>query len=444
MSLTVTQGVAIAGYFQNTIGGGVEPEQKIIKRLTTEQRNICYQAFKVVARATQKDLNVPEQDPLDENVVTEIKTSLNEPLAGEEPEDRAWYAKPFYFIAHKISSLAKGFANIFWRVGSGALSKKAIAYRDDVVNSEKELNSYWYKTETDEGKKISLYEYIKKEIEDAQGNYHVQDEAVEKLEFVYGIFEDINSLAYLENLKKIRAERVNLSNEACSYLEYNNLKIKALSDIVLEAVGKPRSELEIDIFGSLVELATKIKTDNKNEKKLKLENLDTEHASFLAKQKPFKDQVEEGRKLVKELAIQGEVELGELRHNDLKETQNYWEKRQVKSGTVEEQQEKFDIEYRKELSQMKERYRSQEDETHKKIKEKQKEVDLAVEEMKETYHTQLGSEHEKYYQARRKVKNEVENRAKAKAENKLIAEEIQIAIEKLHAKYKPMIAERGT
>src|ERR1700733_8806896 len=459
MSLTVTQAVAIAGYFQNTIGDGVEPEQKIIKRLTKEQRNICYQAFEIVSRATQKDLNVPEQDSLDKNVVTEIKTSLNEPLVGEEPADHAWYAKPFYFIAHKISSLVKGFANIFWRVGSGALSEKAIAYRDDVVNYQKELNSYWYETETDAGNKIPLYEDVKTKIKNAGNNYHEQDEAVAALERFYGIFEKINGLAHLENVKKIRAERGNLSNEACSYLGYNNLKIKALSDIVLkvietdislEAIKRPDANLEKRIFGPLWELATKIKTDNKNEKKLKLKKIDIEYASFLEEKQTFNDQINETRKPVEELEKQKETELNGLRNKMFKELGAYWGKRQVKSGTDEEQEENFRTEYHNEISQMREREQSERSEICEKFNEiierKQEEIEPALEKIEKAYRDRPGREHEKYDQAREKVKNEIkgEKGAKAKAENELIAEEIRIAIKTLDAEYSPMIDEQVT
>ncbi|HEY4832204.1 MAG TPA: hypothetical protein VIH61_06570 [Waddliaceae bacterium] len=267
MPLSVTQAVTVADYFRVSD----ESEQEKIKRLTTEQRNICYQAFKVVARVTQKDFDSLEQYPLDENVINEIGTSLNAPLAGEEPADHAWYAKPFYFIAHKISSLAKGFANIFWRTGSIALYEKAGDYRVDIDNYKQKILNYRQPSGDGEDKKQAGYLDIGEKIKSAQNVLNEQNGIAQDLEAIYECIKSMETSLNRAKLQNKRFELKRLSEETLLKVpEEQNEKEITLFHIAQKALKDWicfDGELENKIFGPTRALLKNICDENKEKER---------------------------------------------------------------------------------------------------------------------------------------------------------------------------------
>lgn len=277
MSLSVIQAIEVANYFQE---GDRVNELKIIKRLTPEQRDICYQAFKIVERATLSDVNAPEVNPLQADKIRDLKTSLEAPLEAEEPDDTAWYAKPFYFIAHKISSFAKGLANIFWRVGSGALYDKASDYRVDIRNYKQKIVNYHNETGEGDDVKPAGYKDIDNKINQAKGIFDNRIIQAMDLEDLYIFCVDLQTSINAEEFKKQRLDSQKLSEETLSHTGSKNDSPYTLYEIVRDEVVKKidlNVPLQKEIFGPISTLIETIDTEKSTVLKDALEALKQEH-----------------------------------------------------------------------------------------------------------------------------------------------------------------------
>lgn len=450
-SINIQQAITVTGFFQQPLGGNVDIEKKFIKRLSNEQKNICYEAFKILKDATLKDLETPNPNALDKSIIEAIKTSLDAPLGPDEAEP-AWYAKPFYFIAHKINSLAKGIANIFWRTGSGALSNKVAAYRNDVNNYRQELISYRYETETVEGKKKPAYFDSEKRIEEAKKNYTIEVQSVEELERLCSLFCEINNQSRLENVKKKRAERTNLTTEDSYYIGRKNLKIKTLSEIVVEVIkNEPAAGVETEILKKLQTKAKKNVDDDRKEASDKNQELKNKHIDYFTKEAEFdlkitqkkelKKQYEDSRNnTINKLHFETQEKINKLKKNEIKSCKNR------KGAEVEEIKKQIS----EQINAAKESCNREEVKINTQymeliIKEEEKikpELDMLYEYWQnEIYPLKI-----KYENEQRDLEENLEAARiiKAKKDNKQIADQIKIAIEKLDHIYNTKVSAYGT
>ena len=283
MSLTVLQAIAVANFFYV---GEKPDEDKLIKRLTSEQRDICNQAFKMVARASQADVDAPEQNPLQADIIRGIESSLNDPLAPAAPDDTAWYAKPFYFIAHKINSFAKGFANFFWRVGSGALYEKASDYRADLRHYREKITNYLHETGDGEDRKEAGYKDINRKIITTKETFDQRIKQAEEVEDSYGFCLKLQMEIDAEELKNKRFSKQKLSEETLTVLGQKNETTQNLYQIASIAI-KGRmpvdrgSELELAIFHPIHCLLDEIQTEKSTIKSGPLDRLKEKHKNKL-------------------------------------------------------------------------------------------------------------------------------------------------------------------
>ena len=456
MPISIQQAITVTGYFNGIVGGSAEIEQKIIKRLTNEQRDICYEAFKKLKETTLKDVDEGlNQNALDNNVIVAFKTSLDTALAPDEPE-AAWYAKPFYFIAHKINSFAKGFANIFWRVGSGALSNKVADYRSDVTKYDAELKSYYHQTAGDTGNKDPAYIDNLKRIQAAKKDYQDENDKVENLEKFYNIFSNISTTSHYCNVLKQRAEQTNLSSETRDCIkhipgikEHKNLKITTLSEIVIDSLEqKPKPGLDTDILGALWIKAVTISDDNKKAKKDKLDELEVKYAVTFANLKQIKTQIGNLEQPLEDIETEKHFEIGKKRFETLgKINQFEIEFKESIKGKAEAEAAPLKIEHDKKIKEVNDALEKElinisayYDAAYEK---KANELGPTIKPLVEDHANQL----KPYLDELKKAKEDLKAAKiiKTKKDNEDIAEEInKIARDKLDTIYNSKVSEQGT
>jgi hypothetical protein len=447
MSLTVRQAILVADFFQTE-----DPqEEKKIKSMTNDQRDTCYRALKIVEKATAEDLKAPESDPLDNAVIGDIKIILANELPGEEPVEHAWYAKPFCYIAHLINSFAKGFANIFWRVSSRALTEKATAYRNDVTSYEQELKSYWLQTQTDAGLQISRYKDVDNRIKTATDCYNQENESAEELENFLKWFKEIRLLASLENVKKERAEQTNLPKEMLAHTSLINLEIKTLTSIVQSSLERPREEdvLKTEIFGALWNLLVEIDKENIAIRERVMNTLKSEHAAYFELNTPFQEELAEINKPLDDLKRDKDKALSDLKKFHEEEMNALSNElvilltdadRARRQEILTLHQTKIDDKYKEKWSAIDQIELEYEALLKKKAEELKPTIDLLYKNNRE-----IDPLATKYNEDRDIAEEEIraELAKKAIQDDRRVAQEIEIAIRTLEAKRQPLIDKQG-
>lgn len=212
LSLSVQQAIDLAHVFlEQDIQTTVQ-----IKKLSDIQKKICYLAFKVVENTTVGDMKSKDKKgSISEKQIEDITTQLKDVTPPEVPKDVPLYKRPINWIAHIISSIAKAFANLFWRVGSDALLTKAKNYYNDVNNAQKKINKYHKGDQlaTSEEKRLARYQKAKARINSAKSAYSAKGKELELLRNIHNKLRLIEFKGTTNCLDGEIAERFNLGDD---------------------------------------------------------------------------------------------------------------------------------------------------------------------------------------------------------------------------------------